>query len=161
MKAPAATRASSKTNAKGSPSKEQQVWNRDLSNYDPDGPLPELEPDVAHEQLTLGRATRYDDRIETARAWRELAERDKLSIRDLIIKVTARQQFVGTPRAIADEINAYVQADAADGFVFAPHLTPGGFDEFVEKVVPILQEKGVFRSDYAGDSLKDNLGLSA
>ncbi|MCB4920777.1 LLM class flavin-dependent oxidoreductase [Brucella intermedia] len=139
----------------------EQVWNRDLSAYDPDGPLPELEPDVAHEQLALGRAARYDDRIETARTWRELAEREKLSIRDLIIKVTARQQFVGTPQTIADEINAYVQADAADGFVFAPHLTPGGFDEFVEKVVPILQEKGVFRGEYTGETLKENLGLSA
>ena len=139
----------------------EQVWNRDLSNYDPDGPLPELEPDVAHEQLALGRANRYDDRIDTARTWRELAERDKLSIRDLIIKVTARQQFVGTPQKIADEINAYVQADAADGFVFAPHLTPGGFDEFVEKVIPILQDKGVFRENYAGQTLKNNLGLSS
>ncbi len=139
----------------------EQVWNRDLSAYDPDGPLPELEPDVAHEQLALGRAARYDDRIETARAWRELAEREKLSIRDLIIKVTARQQFVGIPQTIADEINAYVQADAADGFVFAPHLTPSGFDEFVEKVVPILQEKGVFRGEYTGETLKENLGLSA
>jgi len=139
----------------------EQVWNRDLSAYDPDGPLPELEPDVVHEQLALGRATRYDDRIETARTWRELAEREKLSIRDLIIKVTARQQFVGTPQTIADEINTYVQADAADGFVFAPHLTPGGFDEFVEKVVPILQEMGVFRSGYAGGTLKENLGLYA
>ncbi|WP_273786388.1 LLM class flavin-dependent oxidoreductase [Brucella intermedia] len=139
----------------------EQVWNRDLSAYDPDGQLPELEPDVAHEQLALGRAARYDDRIETARTWRELAEREKLSIRDLIIKVTARQQFVGTPQTIAEEINAYVQADAADGFVFAPHLTPGGFDEFVEKVVPILQEKGVFRAEYTGETLKENLGLSA
>ncbi|ELT49193.1 LLM class flavin-dependent oxidoreductase [Brucella sp. ZJ1_1] len=139
----------------------EQVWNRDLSAYDPDGPLPELEPDVAHEQLALGRAARYDDRIETARTWRELAEREKLSIRDLIIKVTARQQFVGTPQTIAEEINAYVQADAADGFVFAPHLTPGGFDEFVEKVVPILQEKGVLRGEYTGETLKENLGLSA
>ncbi len=139
----------------------EQVWNRDLSAYDPDGPLPKLEPDVAHEQLALGRAARYDDRIETARTWRELAEREKLSIRDLIIKVTARQQFVGTPQTIAEEINAYVQADAADGFVFAPHLTPGGFDEFVEKVVPILQEKGVLRGEYTGETLKENLGLSA
>ncbi|KAB2729297.1 LLM class flavin-dependent oxidoreductase [Brucella intermedia] len=139
----------------------EQVWNRDLSAYDPDGPLPELEPDVAQEQLALGRAARYDDRIETARTWRELAEREKLSIRDLIIKVTARQQFVGTPQTIAEEINAYVQADAADGFVFAPHLTPGGFDEFVEKVVPILQEKGVLRGEYTGETLKENLGLSA
>jgi len=139
----------------------EQVWNRDLSDYDPDGPLPELEPDVAHEQLALGRATRYDDRLETARTWRELAERDKLSIRDLIIKVTARQEFVGTPQTIADEINTYVQADAADGFVFAPHLTPGGFDEFVEKVIPILQDKGVYREKYSTSTLKGNLGLSA
>ncbi|WP_421565438.1 NtaA/DmoA family FMN-dependent monooxygenase [Ochrobactrum sp. EDr1-4] len=138
----------------------EQVWNRDLSSYDPDGPLPELEPDVAHEQLALGRANRYDDRIDTARAWRELADRDKLSIRDLIIKVTARQEFVGTPQTIADEINAYVQADAADGFVFAPHLTPGGFDEFVEKVIPILQDKGVYREEYSTSTLKGNLGLS-
>ncbi|MDR6432216.1 LLM class flavin-dependent oxidoreductase [Brucella pseudogrignonensis] len=138
----------------------EQVWNRDLSSYDPDGPLPELEPDVAHEQLALGRATRYDDRLETARTWRELAERDKLSIRDLIIKVTARQEFVGTPQTIADEINTYVQADAADGFVFAPHLTPGGFDEFVEKVIPILQDKGVYREEYSTSTLKGNLGLN-
>ncbi|MEJ5080678.1 NtaA/DmoA family FMN-dependent monooxygenase [Ochrobactrum sp. MYb379] len=138
----------------------EQVWNRDLSSYDPDGPLPELEPDVAHEQLALGRANRYDDRIDTARAWRELADRDKLSIRDLIIKVTARQEFVGTPQTIADEINTYVQADAADGFVFAPHLTPGGFDEFVEKVIPILQDKGVYREEYSTSTLKGNLGLS-
>lgn len=138
----------------------EQVWNRDLSSYDPDGPLPELEPNVAHEQLALGRATRYDDRLETARTWRELAERDKLSIRDLIIKVTARQEFVGTPQTIADEINTYVQADAADGFVFAPHLTPGGFDEFVEKVIPILQDKGVYREEYSTSTLKGNLGLN-
>ncbi|MGC7144768.1 MULTISPECIES: hypothetical protein [unclassified Ochrobactrum] len=47
------------------------------------------------------------------------------------------------------------------GSYFAPHLTPGGFNEFVEKVVPILQEKGVFRGNYAGETLKENLGLSA
>ncbi|MFD1198101.1 LLM class flavin-dependent oxidoreductase [Brucella gallinifaecis] len=139
----------------------EQVWNRDLSSYDPDGPLPELEPDVSHDQLALGRANRYDDRIDTARAWRKLAEQDKLSIRDLIIKVTARQEFVGTPETIANEINTYVQADAADGFVFAPHLTPGGFDEFVEKVIPILQDKGVYREEYSTSTLKGNIGLSA
>lgn len=91
--------------------------------------------------------------------WRELAERDKLSIRQLIIRVTGRQHFVGTPDEIATEINRYVQADAADGFVFAPHLTPGGFDEFVERVVPILQERGVYRTDYVEATLRSNLGL--
>ncbi len=52
-----------------------------------------------------------------------------------------------------------MQADAADGFVFAPHLTPGGFDEFVEKVVPVLQERGVYRREYAAATLRSNLGL--
>lgn len=137
----------------------EQVWNRDLSAYDPEGPLPDVEPDIEAESLSQGRASRYDQRLETARQWREIAERDKLSIRQLIIKVTARQHFVGTPETVARSINDYVQADAADGFVFAPHLTPGGFDEFVEKVVPHLQEWGVFRRDYTQGSLRGNLGL--
>lgn len=138
----------------------EQVWNRDLSAYDPDGPLPDIEPDV-QAQLAQGRATRYDDRLETAKAWRELAERDGLSIRDLIIRVTERKQFIGTPQNVAEEINRHVQENAADGFVFAPHLTPGGFDTFVEKVVPLLQERGVFRRDYEAGSLRANLGFAA
>ncbi|SEG81799.1 LLM class flavin-dependent oxidoreductase [Bosea lathyri] len=138
----------------------EQVWNRDLTAYDPDGPLPKVDPDVAVEQLAQGRAARYDNRLETARAWRELAEREKLSIRELIIKVTGRKQFVGTPAQVAEEIDCYVQADAADGFVFAPHLTPGGFDEFVDKVIPILQERKAFRQDYATSTLRGNLALS-
>ncbi|MGI6245643.1 MAG: LLM class flavin-dependent oxidoreductase [Pseudochelatococcus sp.] len=137
----------------------EQVWNRDLSAYDPDGPLPEVDPDVAAQPVSKGRASRYDDALATARAWREIAERDKLSIRDLIIKVTARQHFIGTPETVAREINRYVQSDAADGFVFAPHLTPSGFDEFVEKVIPFLQDWGVFRTDYAQTTLRGNLGL--
>lgn len=139
----------------------EQVWNRDLSSYDPDGPLPDIDPDVSGESLVQGRASNQDikRRLDTARSWREIAERDRLSIRELAIRVTARKQFVGTPESIADEINRYVQADAADGFVFAPHLTPGGFDEFVDKVVPVLQERGVYRREYADATLRSNLGL--
>ncbi len=137
----------------------EQVWNRDLSAYDPEGPLPEVDPDPDADALSKGRAMRYDDRLKTAQRWREVATREKLNIRQLIIKVTARQHFTGTPEVVARSINDYVQADAADGFVFAPHLTPGGFDEFVEKVVPYLQEWGVFRSEYAHKTLRGNLGL--
>lgn len=138
----------------------EQVWNRDLSAYDPDGPLPEVEPDVSA-NLSQGRANRYDDRLETAKAWRALAESDGLSIRDLIIRVTERKQFIGTPQQIAEEIDRHVQEDAADGFVFAPHLTPGGFDEFVAKVVPELQDRGIFRREYEEASLRGHLGLAA
>lgn len=137
----------------------EQVWNRDLSAYDVDGPVPEIDPDISSEAVSQGRANRIDDRLKTARTWREIAERDKLSIRQLVIKLTARQHFVGTPEAVATEINRYVQEDAADGFVFAPHLTPTGFDEFVEKVIPHLQERGVYRGDYQEGTLRGNLGL--
>ncbi len=138
----------------------EQVWNRDLSAYDPDGPLPTVDPDVSAVDLVQGRAARHDNRLETAKAWRALAERDGLSIRELIIRVTARQQFVGSAASIAAEIDRHVQGDAADGFVFAPHLTPGGFDEFAAKVIPLLQERGVFRRDYDHETLRGNLGLA-
>ena len=138
----------------------EQVWNRDLSAYDPDGPLPEADPDVEADALSKGRAMRYDDRLATARQWREIAGREKLSLRQLVIKLTGRKQFVGTPELVALEIERYVQEDAADGFVFAPHLTPGGFDTFVEKVVPVLQDRGVFRRDYAETTLRGHLGLA-
>ncbi len=51
-----------------------------------------------------------------------------------------------------------MQADAADGYILVPHLTPHGLDEFVDKVVPVLQERGVFRADYEGATLRDHLG---
>ena len=77
----------------------------------------------------------------------------------MIIEVTARQQFVGTPARVAAEIDRYVQSDAADGFVLVPHLTPAGLDEFVDKVVPELQELGSFRTEYTGVTLREHLGL--
>ena len=52
-----------------------------------------------------------------------------------------------------------MQADASDGFILVPHITPGGLDEFADTVVPLLQERGVFRTEYAGTTLRDHLGL--
>lgn len=75
--------------------------------------------------------------------------------------MTGRQTFVGTARSIADQIDEFVQTDAADGFIFVPHLTPAGLDDLVDQVVPLLQEKGVFRADYTGSTLRDHLGLGA
>lgn len=137
----------------------EQTWNRDLSAYDPDGPLPDVEPDL-ETKLSLGRTRLHDDVTETVRKWRALAEAEKLSIRELVIRVTARKHFVGTPAQVAAEIDEYVQSDACDGFVFAPHYVPGGFDSFVDQVIPILQEKGVFRRDYTEGTLRGNLGLT-
>ncbi len=53
-----------------------------------------------------------------------------------------------------------MQADASDGFILVPHITPGGLDEFAAKVVPLLQERGVFRAGYEGSTLREHLGLA-
>lgn len=137
----------------------EQVWGRDLSAYDPDGPLPDVDPDPAAE-ITRGRVRHEKDPVAVANQWRELAEaKGGLSIRELIIETTARQSFVGTPKQVAQQMDAYVQADASDGFILIPHLTPGGLDEFVEKVVPELQDLGSYRTEYTGPTLRDHLGL--
>jgi FMN-dependent oxidoreductase (nitrilotriacetate monooxygenase family) len=139
----------------------EQVWGRDLSAYDPDGPLPDVDPDVdGGVSITRGRVRHEQDPMSVARKWRELAAANHLSIRQLIIEVTTRSAFVGTPAHVAETINDYVQADAADGYILVPHLTPHGLDDFVDKVVPELQERGVFRSDYTGETLRDHLGLT-
>jgi FMN-dependent oxidoreductase (nitrilotriacetate monooxygenase family) len=136
----------------------EQVWGRDLSGYDPDGPLPDVEP-TGDTSVTQGRV-RHGDPVAVARRYREIAEAQNLSIRELVIAVTSRQQFVGTAAHIADQIDRYVQADACDGFILVPHLTPHGLDEFVDKVVPLLQERGAFRTEYSGTTLRDHLGLA-
>ena len=135
----------------------EQIWGRDLSDYDPDGPLPDGDP-TGDTGLTQGRV-RHGDPVAVARRFRERAEAENLSIRELVIAVTSRQQFVGTAAQIADEIDRYVQADACDGFILVPHLTPHGLDDFVDNVVPVLQERGTYRTKYTGHTLRDHLGL--
>ncbi|MCW2523284.1 MAG: FMNH2-utilizing oxygenase, partial [Frankiales bacterium] len=139
----------------------EQLWNRDLSSYDPDGPLPEIDPELGEPKIARGtaRARMYPDRLGTAAEWRALATAKNLSIRELMISLTGRQTFIGSARTVAEEINRFVQADASDGFILAPHITPGGLDVFADTVVPLLQEKGVFRTEYDGPTLRDHLGL--
>jgi FMN-dependent oxidoreductase (nitrilotriacetate monooxygenase family) len=140
----------------------EQLWNRDLSSYDPDGPLPTVDPLVGENTIARGRASvrMYRDPLATAQEWRALAEAKQLSIRELIIAVTARQSFIGTAAQVADTIDEFVQTDASDGFVLVPHITPGGLDEFADTVVPLLQERGSFRTEYEGTTLREHLGLS-
>jgi alkanesulfonate monooxygenase SsuD/methylene tetrahydromethanopterin reductase-like flavin-dependent oxidoreductase (luciferase family) len=140
----------------------EQLWNRDLSDHDPDGPLPSVDPVVGENTISRGRASvrMHRDPIETANEWRAKAEAEKLTTRELIVEVTGRQNFIGTPSTVAERINHLVQADASDGFILVPHVTPGGLDPFVDQVVPLLQERGVFRADYEGTTLRDHLGLT-
>jgi len=135
----------------------EQIWGVDLSSYDPDGPLPDIDP-VADTSLTQGR-TRRGDTVAIAEKWAALSREKGLSIRQTVIEAGGRQLLIGTPDAVATELDEFVQREAADGFVLVPHLTPGGLDEFVDDVVPLLQERGAFRTAYRGTTLRSHLGL--
>ena len=139
----------------------EQLWNRDLSDLDPDGPLPQSDPVVGEHTIARGRASvrMYRDPVATANEWRDLASANNWSIRELIIEVTGRQSFVGSAVTVAESIERFVFEDVSDGFIVVPHITPGGLDRFVDEVVPILQERGSFRSDYTGTTLREHLGV--
>jgi FMN-dependent oxidoreductase (nitrilotriacetate monooxygenase family) len=139
----------------------ERIWNCDLSGLDPDGPLPPFDPDTAAPAVSQGRANLQQDTVATARRWREKAEAGGLTIRQLVMEVTARQAFVGSALTVADAMNRYVQGGGSDGFILVPHLTPTGLDDFATKVVPLFQEWGVFRREYTGTTLREHMGLPA
>jgi FMN-dependent oxidoreductase (nitrilotriacetate monooxygenase family) len=119
----------------------------DASRFDPDGPLPEV-PET--DQSKSGR--------ERAIA---LARREGLTVRQLAQRLGgfAGLAMIGTPAGIADEIEEWLATEACDGFnVMFPYL-PGGLDDFVDQVVPELQRRGLFRREYEGRTLRENLGL--
>ncbi|WTW99077.1 NtaA/DmoA family FMN-dependent monooxygenase [Streptomycetaceae bacterium NBC_01309] len=138
----------------------ERIWNRDLSDHDPDGPLPSVDPYLGETELSQGRAGTVSgqEALRRAAEWRELAEAKKLSSRELV-ELFGRHSFVGSPATVAGKIDELVQNDAADGVILVPHITPGGLDEFADTVVPLLQERGVFRTEYEGETLRDHLGL--
>ena len=68
-------------------------------------------------------------------------------------------QWAGTGEQIADQLEAHFKAEAADGFIISPAFLPGAYDEFVDQVVPVLQARGLFRTEYEGRTLRDHLGL--
>jgi alkanesulfonate monooxygenase SsuD/methylene tetrahydromethanopterin reductase-like flavin-dependent oxidoreductase (luciferase family) len=94
------------------------------------------------------------------RKWRELADAKGLTLRGLAHEISGFVDYVGTPAHIADRLDEFVQEDGGDGVVIGSHLVPSGLDEFVDRVVPLLQERGSLRTDYSGTTLRDNLGIS-
>lgn len=135
-----------------------QVWNRDLSDLDPDGPLPSFEPDRSGPALVQGQSRR-NDAADLADRYRRIAAEKNLSIRELMIEVQASRTFVGTPKTVARQLAEAVQNGESDGFILVPHLTPSGLQPFVDRVIPELQDLGVYRTSYEGSTLRENLGL--
>lgn len=148
----------------------EAIWGRELPGLDPDGALPAADPGDG-EQRQGQVSTQLTDRVGHANRLRARAEAEGLTLRELVAAETARHTFVGSPATVAFQIDDAVQRRAADGFVLVPHLTPGGLDGFVDTVVPLLQERGVFRTSYGAEdpeaagvtgatpSLRQTLGL--
>lgn len=121
----------------------------DLSKYPLDGPV----PDVPETNFSKSRQ----------KLLIELARREKLSIRQLYLRIAGARghwQIIGTPLQIADQMQAWFEEGAADGFnVMPPHL-PVGLIDFIEQVLPELRRRGLFRHEYEGRTLRQNLGLA-
>ncbi|WP_250279848.1 LLM class flavin-dependent oxidoreductase [Frankia sp. Cppng1_Ct_nod] len=92
----------------------------------------------------------------------ELARRENLTIRQLLTQLAAgrgHRVFAGTPEQVADQLEQWFTAGAADGFNVMPPYLPGALEDFVEQVVPILQQRGLFRTEYTGKTLREHYGL--
>ncbi|MBB3111574.1 FMN-dependent oxidoreductase (nitrilotriacetate monooxygenase family) [Paenibacillus phyllosphaerae] len=124
----------------------------DLAGFDVDGPLPDL-PELA---LINGGKSRFT-------LLKDLAEREGLTIRKLYQRIAGargHREIKGTPVQIADQLEEWFVSGAADGFNIMPPYLPGGLDDFVELVVPELQRRGLFRTEYEPGTLRDRLGLA-
>ncbi|MGA3122190.1 MAG: LLM class flavin-dependent oxidoreductase [Polyangiaceae bacterium] len=127
----------------------KQFFGVDVSKYPLDGPMPTDLPEPVNGK---GR-------------WRQaiaLAQRENLSIRELILRFSAVQGHrivVGTPVDIADQLEDWFVHEGADGFNMKPSFIPDSLEDFINRVVPHLQKRGIFRTEYEGETLRDHLGL--
>ena len=91
---------------------------------------------------------------------KQLAKDENLSLRQLALRTTTpRHGFIGTPTQVADTMQAWFEAGAADGFMVNNAVLPAGFHDFIDQVLPLLKERGIFRTEYESDTLHGNLGL--
>ncbi|GAB3255911.1 LLM class flavin-dependent oxidoreductase [Chitinimonas naiadis] len=125
-----------------------QLGGVDLSGYPLDGPVPDL-PETENGK---GRLQQLLDR----------ARRDNLSIRQAVLQFSVfrgHNLVVGSAKTVADTIEQWFTQEGADGFNLIPPQIPTGFEDFVTEVVPELQRRGLFRTEYEGTTLRENLGL--
>ena len=123
----------------------------DLSGLSIDEPIPDhLIPEKTRSSMS---------RLKTVGG---VAQQEKLTIRELYERYAGSRgsySVVGTPSHIADRMEEWLTTGAADGFIIQASYLPGGFDDFVNLVIPELQRRGLFRTDYSGSTLRHHLGL--
>ncbi|RXZ83134.1 LLM class flavin-dependent oxidoreductase [Paenibacillaceae bacterium] len=121
---------------------------QDISSYPLDEPLP-IRPDLSQFNQSKSGLKRI----------LELLDEGQLTLRQLYERSTNKRGLAGTPEQIADFLEEWFLKGAADGFNIAFSRLPGGLDDFVELVIPELQRRGVFRTEYTGRTLRDHLSL--
>lgn len=119
----------------------------DLSPYDLDAPFPteDIEIKSNRQQMMF-----------------EIAAKHHFSIRQLyeyIVSARGHWILIGTPEQVVNQLQEWFENEAADGFNVLPPTTPAGLDDFVNFIVPELQRRGLFRTEYEGHTLRENLGL--
>ncbi|MGJ5912426.1 LLM class flavin-dependent oxidoreductase [Staphylococcus equorum] len=120
----------------------------DFSQYDLDAPFPDL-----------GEVGQNSFRA-TADSIAARAKQNNLTLRDVALEETARRSpFTGTYEEVANLIIEWFEHGAADGFIFGPHINGPVYDEFLNYVLPILEEKGYYDKAYQGDTLRDHIGI--
>ena len=140
----------------------EQFWGRELQGYDPDGPLPDIDPVVEETSETRGSGFHGAKARQLADQWRAEATEKGQSIRQFVSAKTSRgdSTFTGSYTEVADRLSEYARTGAVDGFNISPWLIPSGLDDIVNHLVPELQERGVYPTEYAGSTLRENLGLA-
>lgn len=135
----------------------EQTYGRELSDHDLDGPLPEP-PELTetggapaagrHGAIAEWQALAEDEGLSTAQVVRRMYERNPL-----VGSAVPGTSVVGSATEVADFIQQWIEADAADGFVIAPDVIPNSLADFVDSVVPLLQDRGLLRREYGADTL--------
>lgn len=121
----------------------------DLSTYDLDGYLPELPPTqgmISRQQLICEIAAEHNFTIRQLYQW--------------VATARGHWTLVGTPESIVDQLQLWFENEAADGFNVLPPVLPTSLNDFVDLVIPELQHRGLFRTQYEGCTLRENLGLA-
>ncbi len=119
----------------------------DASEFDPDGPLPPI-PETNAGQSSREKAIK-------------IAEEDGLTVRQLAQRMGGHSSLclMGPPEMVADQMEEWLTTGACDGFTIQFPYLPGGLDDFVDRLVPELQKRGIYREQYEGKTLRENLGL--
>ncbi|MFD0852203.1 LLM class flavin-dependent oxidoreductase, partial [Actinomadura adrarensis] len=132
---------------------QQMFGGVDFTVYDLDAPFPDVR-DLMPAHASVSRPALF----------MAMAEEEGLTLRQVAQRIglsTGHRSLVGTPDEIADDLVRWYEADAADGFNLMPADLPRGLEDFVEEVVPRLQDRGIFRKEYTGGTLREHLGAPA